>query len=182
MGNFFKSPQQQASESLYGSALSGQPVGAGLVEGEYGKELYGLRSGATQRSSSLTGDILSRNASEGGIPSSSTEATIGKGTAGIWEQEQLGETQLGANLDKSMLSLTLNDLAAGLSGMSTSSTFGDLLGGLTTLSNVGGGLFKLLSETGLDKELVKMLQNNSSDNSADISADSMLKAIMGGSK
>ena len=144
MGNFFSSPQQRASENLYNSALSGNPIGANLLRGEYSKEVSALEGNTSNRASGLSGDILSRIASQGGAPGSGSEGVINKSLSPLWASEQMGEVQLGANLDKSMLELSMNDLSAGLSGMSSSSTFGDILGGLSTFANIGGGLSKLL--------------------------------------
>lgn len=144
MGNFFASPQQRAGQSLYDAAVSGHPVGEGGLKKSYALDLQNLRSGTKQESATLSGDILSRITSQGGTPGAATEGVIGKQNEQLFGQEQGGENALYSDLMKNIMGLTSHDISTGLATMSNSSTFGDILGGLSTLTNIGGGLTKLI--------------------------------------
>jgi hypothetical protein len=144
MGNFFSSPQQRASESLYDAAMSGKPIGQGFLEKEYGANLSALRANTSQRVGGIAGDIQSRAASEGFAPGSGIEGLISRSTAPVLAGEQQAESQMSASEMQQMLQMLLDQLHTGIAGLPNSSPFGDILAGLTTLGNVAGGAGQLI--------------------------------------
>jgi hypothetical protein len=144
MGNFFTSPQQRAGQTMYDAATSGHPIGGDIVNRSYASGLESLRANAANISANQAGDILSRNASAGIAGGSSVEGEISKNNQNLYSSEQGGELSLYSDMLKELAGLTNHQLGLGLSTMSSSSTFGDILGGLTTLTNVGSGVGKLL--------------------------------------
>ena len=144
MGNFFTSPQERAATTLYDAASSGRPMGADLLRGVYSRQLASLRGETSSRLSGQAGDIMSRLASVG-APSSATEGLVARAQAPVLGSEQTAEQQLGANEMIQTINLLLSQLSLGLSGLSPTSTFGNIMAGLTTLGNVAGGAGSLIN-------------------------------------
>lgn len=144
MGNFFSSPQQRAAESLFSAAESGRPIGASYLQQQYGAERSRLQAETSNRLGGVSGDILSRTASAGFAPGSGVEGLISKATQPILAGEQSAEAQLGAAEQSQLLQMIMSQLQMGFQGLPSSSPFGDILGSLTTLGNVVGGVGGLL--------------------------------------
>ena len=140
MGDFFKSPRERASRSLYDAAVSGHPIGADFLDRSTGLARQSLREETSRRLSGMSGDILSRAASAGVSPGSSTEGLISKATEPVLAGEQQAEAQLSIEQQRALANMILQQLGVGLSGMSSSSTFGDIMAGITTTGNIFGGI------------------------------------------
>jgi len=143
MGNLISSPYQRASEDLYSKAMSGQPVGANFLDAQTTSEISALRNNTASRISGIAGDELSRAASMGFAPGSGMEGVIGKSVQPIISNETSAEEQLDASKNSQLMQMLLSQLTAGLGGLSHSSTVGDVMGGLTSLANLGQGIAKM---------------------------------------
>lgn len=143
MGDFFSSPQQRAAQSLYEAAVSGKPIGAGLISGMEGAAAGQIMGATASKTGAIGGDILSRTASLGG-PTSGTEGMISKATQPLLSAEQQSLANLGVMSEAQFLNLMMQQLGMGISGMSSSSTFGDIMGGLMTLGNMATGAGALM--------------------------------------
>lgn len=145
----FSSPYEDAATSLYEMARSGRSIGSDLISSQAANARRSLRAQTSSRLAGVSGDILSRYSSAGIAPGAGLEGIIGKQTQDILASEQQGETQLSMAEQSALLNSLLNQLSMGLSGLSKSSTFGDILSGLTTLSNValgGVSLYNAISD------------------------------------
>lgn len=140
MGNFISSPYQRASENLYDMAVNGQVVGDKYLQGALSNEQRSLRTQASNVSGGIAGDIMSRMASQGFAPSGAAENVIGAQKQKLYGQEQAAELQLDAATQQNMANLLINQLTTGLQGLSHSSPLGDILGGLTSIVNIGSGI------------------------------------------
>lgn len=146
MGDFFKSPQQRASESLYDSVLSGKPLGETLIRGASTAIKTGLEMDTSKAMSQQAGDILGRMAFSGAT-NSSVESLISKANQGLLGNLQSAEVKLSAQEQQAMIDNMLKQLSISLSGLSSSSTFGDIFAGLQTLGTIAGGAGQLISAT-----------------------------------
>ena len=141
MGNFFTSPRERASVGLYDAAMRGEPIGADMLQRSTQSALSAVRGQTSQRLSTISGDILSRTA--GNAPSGAAEGLIARSLqpalAGEWNME----SQIMSEAERAKLDMTLKQLSIGLAGMSDSSTFGDIMAGLTTMTNIAKGIHNL---------------------------------------
>lgn len=139
MGDFFTSPREAAASNLYESAIKGKPIGESFLRNEATLAKQQLRQRTSDITGGISGDVLSRLASIGVSPGSSSEALISKATNPILAGEQQSEAGIDTNLQGVLANLLLNELNTGLSGLSASSTFGNILAGLQTVGNLATG-------------------------------------------
>ncbi len=163
MGDFFTSPRERAAEDLYGQgrdlysmALSGHPVGEALIRQLGGRAKTGVEALGSRQIAEASTDILSQLASMGVAPGTAgadlTAKTAGKIRGGVQEQfAKIDEATQATILDAlfKTLGLSTDMTKTGMSGMSSSSTFGDILAGLTTGTGLGAGIAALGGPQGM---------------------------------
>jgi len=148
VGDFFNSPRERAAESLYENAIAGRPIGESFLRSEAAISKQKLRQQTSGHVAGISGDIMSRLASIGVSPGSSTEAVISKSTSPILAGEQIAESGIDENLMRMLTQSLLQELQLGFSGLSSSSTFGNILAGLQTAGNIASGGIKLAKDIG----------------------------------
>jgi hypothetical protein len=147
MGNFFSSPQSKAYQSLYDAAMNGKPVGSVLFQDIFNKGVNTIHGTTSQRTGTMAGDIMSRLSSTG-VPGTAEEGTISKATQPILANEVSAISSLSASESAQIMNTLMQQLSIGLSGLSSSSTFGDIFSGLTTAANIGQGIATMGGQNG----------------------------------
>ena len=148
MGQFFTSPQEAGATSLFDMAMGGKTPWDSLINEKAGM----AKTQVGQQASSAIGqggqDIFSQLASMGVAPGSGQTDIANKNATGI----RSGAINTNANIDMAALGDQLQYLfgmmQTGLGGMSTSSSFGDILAALTSGANIFSGGAKGLSLLG----------------------------------
>lgn len=140
MGNFFTSPQERKANSMWDAASSGKPLGSQFLEPIYNETVRNIEGQTSQRIAGIGGDILSRSASMGVSPGSNTEAMTTMAKEPLLANEQSAISQAGIAKQQAMVQMLMQQLFAGYSGSSSSSTFGDIMGGLSTAAQIFAGV------------------------------------------
>lgn len=156
MGNFFTNPKERASQTMWDAAMSGKPVGAQYLDAMYDPMLaegqQRIQATTSSRIAETAQDIKSRMESIG-APGGASEGLISRATAPIvsGEQSALGEmtSKVSSAKAQQLMQMILSQLSGGMAGMSDTSTFGDIMAGLNTVANLGGGIFQMSQGFGL---------------------------------
>jgi len=140
MGDFLNSPREKAAKNMYDQAMGGTTPFDSAIQKRALTAKTGLEAQGNRMSASMGGDILSQLTSAGITPGSSAAVgSVAKAKAGVGENVLQAEGQVDiAALDEQLKALT-NFLNIGYSGLSSSSTLGDILAGLQTGANIFGG-------------------------------------------
>lgn len=141
MGDFFKSPHERASSNLYEMAMRGDVIGSNLLRQSSASARNAVGITTANRASGVAGDIMSQFASMGVTPgSANVTAVTDKALTPLYAGEQSAHAQISGQEIQGLLQLLMGQLSTGLAGLSTTSTFGDIMAGLTTAANVGAGV------------------------------------------
>jgi hypothetical protein len=149
MGNFFNSPKEDTAGTLADLAMGGRlPQGwENKINSSAKLAKTGVESNAARTMATNTADLLSQSASMG--LGTGTTSAIGKNNAQIAERT----SESLSNIDIAALQQTLNSLGQvlnlGVGNMKNTTGFGDLLAGLSTVTNVAGGVVGMGGSQGL---------------------------------
>ena len=150
MGSFFTSPQEQGATSLFDMAMGGQSPWDSLINQQAGLAKTGIDQNASRAIGQGSQDIFSQLASMGVAGGSGQVDIAGKQAAGIRSNAIGQKSQVDQNALNAQIQSIMQNMQTGLSGMSTSSSGGDLLAGLTSLANIFSGGLVGLGTQGLD--------------------------------
>lgn len=150
MSNFFTSPRERASQSLYDLAISGRTPYDAMFEEYRGNAIQNIRRSTARESAGTAGDILSQAQSAGITFGSGLSEVVSEAKGKISERGQILEGGVNEKASLMKLGSLAEALRLGLSGLSTSSTAGDVLAGLTTVGKIAGGVAAMGGPQGFD--------------------------------
>jgi hypothetical protein len=139
MGSFFTSPKERASTNMYDMAMQGKTFGSGILDSMSNLAKSNLEAQTSQRLATTKSDLQSRMASSGTPVSAGTGLTT-KATTPIIAGEQNAMSEIDIARMNQAINMLFQQLSMGMSGLSSSSTFGDVMGGMTTIANIVSGV------------------------------------------
>ena len=140
MGSFFTSPQERGATTLFDSAMGGTSPWDSLINQKAGLAKTGIDQSASQAVGQGSQDIFSQLASMGVAPGSGQVDIAGKQAAGIRSNAIGQKSQVDQAALNTQMQSIMQSLGVGMQGLSTSSSGGDMLAGLTTLANIFAGV------------------------------------------
>jgi hypothetical protein len=149
MGDFLSSPREKASTSLYDMLKTGKSPFDETITGATNDAITGIRS-ATERGIAQTGrDTASRAMSSGVTYGAGVEDLINKGTSEIRATGQGLESQARAAGGETKARIGASLFGTALEELSDSSSLGDILAALQTVTGIGTGILTGLGPGGL---------------------------------
>ena len=150
MGDFFTNPKERAAKTLFEQVQGGSTPWSGKLAQMAGSQKSELETSGNEAIAKGSGDILSQLISGGVAPGSGEADIVGKQATGVRSGIQKGQSQIDVGQQGAEIQSLMSMLQSAMGGMSSASTGGDLMSGLTMLAQMGAGIGMMGGPQGFD--------------------------------